>query len=897
MGPLLESKYRVPARRPGTVARPRLLEALDGAVRTAVTVVSAPAGFGKSTLLAEWLATPPAGTTAAAWVSLDERDDDPTLFWTYAVTAMQAAAGVGDGALAVLASSPASTETALVAVLNDLARMPRDLVLVLDDVHLVNSPAVHEGIAFLLEHRPPRLHLVLATRVDPPLPLARWRARGELLEVRAADLRFTEQESAAYLNGPMGLALSEHDVATLDGRAEGWIAALQLAALSMRGRDDVGAFIAGFAGDDRHVVDYLAEEVLARQPDDVRDFLLETSILERLTGPLCDAVTGRPGGRGTLVALERANLFLVPLDDRRQWYRYHHLFADVLRAHLVDERPDTVPELHRRAGRWFSDHGDTPAAVDHALAGGHVDRAADLMEGAMSTMRRERREAELGSWVRSLPHEIVRVRPVLGMAFVGALAQASEFDTVEQRLADVERAVRPDGGTWPAQPPPGLVVVDEEGYRSVPAGLEVYRAALALRRADLDAAAAHAREALSLTPVSDDLTRAAAGALGGLASWARGDLARAEAAYVESVAGLHRAGFVADVLGCCIALGDIRRTLGRPSDAERLHRWALALTDPAAPIRGTADMHVALAGVLIERDDLTGAAEHLDTSRRLGEHRGLPQNPYRSRVAEARLLEARGDPDGALTLLDEAERVHDTDYSPDVAPVPAVRARLRLRRGELQHAEAWARERQLAPDDELTYLREYEHLTLARLLLARRDGAGPDAAAGLLARLHAAAEDGGRVGSLIEILVLEALAAQARGDVPSALDALRRAVTLAEPEGVVRVVADEGPSIAVLLRTFTKHDPGYAYGRRLLAPCAGTAPASRALVDPLSERELDVLRLLGSDLDGPDIARELSVSLNTVRTHTKSIYAKLGVNSRRAAVRRAHELGVLPRRR
>ena len=373
--------------------------------------------------------------------------------------------------------------------------------------------------------------------------------------------------------------------------------------------------------------------------------------------------------------------------------------------------------------------------------------------------------------------------------------------------------------------PPGLVVVDEEGYRSVPAGLEVYRAALALRRGDLEAAAAHAREGLALTPASDDLTRAAAGALGGLASWSRGDLAGAEAAYVESVVGLHRAGFVADVLGCCIALGDIRRTLGRPGDAEHLYRWALGLTDPAAPLRGTADMHVALAGALIERDELTAAAEHLDTARRLGTHRGLPQNPYRSRVAEARLLGIRGDLDGALALLEEAERVHDGDYSPEVAPVPAVRARLRLRRGELRDAEAWARERRLSPDDEPTYLREYEHITLARLLLARRD----DAAPALLARLLAAAEEGGRFGSVLEILVLQALAAQARGDVPAALEALRRALALAEAEGVVRVVADEGPPIAALLRTLPRHDPAYGYGRRLLAACAGiTSPAALA---------------------------------------------------------------------
>ncbi|MFC5139801.1 LuxR C-terminal-related transcriptional regulator [Actinomycetospora rhizophila] len=891
MGPLLESKYRRPVRRPGTVARPRLTGALAGALRVGLTVVSAPAGFGKSTLLVEWLVTVPTETTVA-WVSLDQRDDDPARFWTYAIAAVRAAAGVGDTASALLAPGPSpSTEAALVALLNDVGELSRDLVLVLDDVHLVTASEVHDGIAFLLEHRPPQLHLVLATRVDPPLPLARWRARGELLEVRAADLRFSAEETTAYLNGPMDLALSGQQVAALDARAEGWIAALQLAALSMRGRDDVGAFIAGFAGDDRHVLDYLAEEVLARQTQDVRTFLLETSVLERLSGPLCDAVTGRDGGRATLVALERANLFLVPLDDRRQWYRYHHLFADVLRTHLADERADAVPELHHRASLWFADHGDASAAVGHALAGGHLDRAADLMERAVPMVRRERREAELGGWVRSLPDELVRMRPVLGMAFVGALAQVSAFDTVAQRLADVEHALRPDGGGWPAQPPPGVVVVDEEGYRSIPAGLEVYRAALALRRGDLDAASAHARSALALVPASDDLTRAAGGALGGLAAWSRGDLAAAETAYVEAVAGLHRAGFVADVLGCCIALGDIRRTLGRTGDAERLYRWALELGDPTAPVRGTADMHVALAGVLIERDDLAAAAEHLDAARSLGEHRGLPQNPYRSRVAAARLLAARGDTDGALALLDEAERVYDGDYSPDVTPVAAVRARLRIRRGELHHAELWARERRLSPADEPTYLREYEHLTLARLLLARRD----EAAAGLLARLRGAAEDGGRAGSILEILVLEALVAQSRRDTPAALDALRRAIALAAPEGVVRVVTDEGPALAGLLRAVPKDDPAHAYARRLL----GVPPSAAAttLVDPLSERELDVLRLLGSDLDGPDIARELSVSLNTVRTHTRNIYAKLGVTSRRTAVRRAHELGVLPRRR
>ena len=902
---LLESKFRVPGRRHDAVARPRLAERLGAASRSPLTLVSAPAGFGKTTLLTEWLAGVPAGTAAVAWLSLDHRDNDPALFWTYVVSAMQRAAdGVGATAMQLLTSSPPATDAALAALLNELDGLSQDLVLVLDDYHLVEAPEIHEGMAFLLEHQPPRLHVVLASRADPPLPLARMRARAELVEVRVTDLRFTADESTAYLNGRMGLALGERDVAVLNDRAEGWIAALQLAALSMDGRDDVGAFIAGFAGDDRYIVDYLAEEVLSRRSADVREFLLRTSVLERLTGPLCDAVTGRHDGRATLVALERANLFLVPLDDRRQWYRYHHLFADVLRAHLLDEHGGEVAALHRRAGAWFEAHGDTTQAISHALAGGDPGRAADLMERAMPEMRRERREAELARWARALPDEVVRARPVLGLAFAGALAQVSDFDSVAERLSDVERSLRPDAGAWPEQPPAGLVVVDEAGYRSLPAGVELYRAALALAESDLHGTLAHAREALSLAPPDDDLTRASAGALAGLASWTAGDLAGAHAAYSETVAGLARVGYVADVLGCCITLGDIRRTQGRLGDALRTYEWALGLaaSEPGAePLRGTADMHVGMAGVLLERDDLAAAAEHLAVVHRLGDHKGLPQNPYRWRVVAARLREAEGDLDGALELLDEADHVYAGDYSPNVQPVPAVRARLWLRRGEPARAEAWAADRRLSADDDLSYLREYEHLTLARLLLARhraeRDDVGLAASLRLLARLLAAAEEHERGGSVVEALVLQALAHRAHGDATAALGALHRAVTLARPEGYVRLFADEGPPMAALLKALPRQSDTAGHVRRLLASATRTAhrpAAPAALVEPLSDRELDVLRLLGTDLDGPDIARELSVSLNTMRTHTRNIYAKLGVTSRRAAVSRAHDLDLLP---
>ena len=913
--PLVDSKLHLPGRRAGAVPRPRLADRLARGLEGRLTLVSAPAGFGKTTALVELVevvaGAGPSGP-AVAWVSLDEHDDEPGLFWSYVVAALQRVAGeVGAAALPLLQGPPSDSELGVAALLNDLGDLPRDVVLVLDDYHSVASGEIHDAVGYLLGHLPPRVHLVLATRADPPLPLSRLRARGELVEIRSADLRFTRDEAADYLAGSMGLALAPADVTTLAVRTEGWAAALQLAALSLQDRDDTAEAVAAFAGDDRFIVDFLTEEVLGRQPADVREFLLRTCVLRRLTGPLCDAVTGQTGGAARLAALDRANLFLVPLDDRRQWYRYHHLFADVLRAHLTERHPDEVAELHLRASRWLHAEGDDSAAVEHALAGGDPERAAELMELALPAVQRERREAELARWARSVPAEVVRARPVLAVGFVGALAQVSDFAGVEQRLDDLEDAVLVDGG-WPPEPPAGLVVVDVEGYRALPAVVQMYRAALALSRGEPGVTIEHAQRALELAPEGHDLVRAAAGALSGLAAWSTGDLVTAHAAYTASAVGMRRAGHLADILGLCITLGDLSRAQGRLGEAERTYRDALQLgtTAPGAPLRGTADMRTGLAGVLLERGDLVGAGAELAAGDALGEAKGLPQNPYRSRVVRARLREAAGDLDAALELLDEADRLYNGDYSPNVAPVPAVRARLRLRRGELAPAEAWAAGRQVAATDELSYVREYEHVTLARLLLARHDaGRGAPAAladaTGLLQRLAAAAEQGGRTGTLLEVLVLQGLAHAAREEPVAALGALRRAVELGEPEGYVRVFADEGPAVAGLLRTLARQEPRSGYLRLLAAEASGTGQAATAggtgsasgLVEPLSEREMEVLRLLASDLDGPDIARELHVSLNTMRTHSRNIFRKLQVTSRRAAVRQAVELDLLPKQR
>ena len=913
-GPLLETKLKVPRRRRDLVSRPRLSEHLSRGVESSLTIVSAPAGFGKTTLLADWLAAPAANERSAAWLSLDQRDNDPALFWTYLVAALQTAAlGVGAGALSLLQSPQPPIEAVVTTLLNDLSAISNDVVLVLDDYHVIEAREVQDGMAFLLEHLPPQLHLVIVGRADPALPLARLRGRGELVEIRAADLRFTPDEAATYLNGVMGLALTAQDVAALEGRTEGWIAALQLAALSMQGRTDVAGFIAGFAGDDRYIVDYLAEEVLDRQPEPVKHFLLETSILDRLSGPLCDAVTGQDGGQSRLAALERGNLFLVPLDDHRHWYRYHRLFADVLQAHLLDEQPAAVPELHRRASIWYEQNGEPAEAIDHALAAEDFERAADLIELAIPELRRDRREATLRRWLKVIPDELLRVRPVLNIGFVGALVSGGQLEGIKERLRDAEQWL--DAGTAGSarsKPPSGdMVVRDLEELPRLPGTIEMYRAALALVAGDRPGTVMHAKLAIDLSPEEDQLPRAGAAGLMGLAFWGGGDLEAGHRAYAECMAGLRRAGHVADTFGCAIALADIRIAQGRLGDALRTYEQALKLSvgqrasKQGGPVlRGTADMYVGMSEIYRERDDLPAATRYLLRSQELGEHVGLPQNPHRWRIAMARVRQAEGDLDGALDLLDEAERRYISDFFPNVRPIPAITARMWVVQGKLGDALDWVHERGLSVADDLSYLREFEHITLVRVLLAQyaaeQQARVLDEATGLLERLLQAAEEGARTGSVIEILVLRALASQTQGDSPAALASLQRALTLAEPEGYVRIFVDEGPHMASLLKAGAKHGIAPSYVHRLLTALnttADRAPASQGLIEPLSERELEVIRLLGTDLDGPEIARQLVVSLNTVRTHTKNIYAKLGVNNRRAAVRRAQELDLMSRTR
>jgi LuxR family transcriptional regulator, maltose regulon positive regulatory protein len=937
--PVLATKLFAPARRPQLVGRPILTERLGTTLDAGhrLTLVSAPAGFGKTTLLSDWLTDldQREGETRVGWLSLDDGDNDLTRFMAHLVAALQSAElDVDPSVLESLSAAPATV--ALTPLVNDLARAGeqepgKQWIVVLDDYHAIGASEVHEAVTFLLDHLPDQLHLVIATRSDPPLPLARLRSRGQLSELRAADLRFTSAEAGEFLNRVMGLELTAAEVDALEDRTEGWIAGLQLAALSLRGvddRDEVAGFISAFTGSNRFVIDYLADEVLARQTPQVRDFLLRTAILDRLHGPLCDAVTGGIDGTRTLADLERGNLFVVPLDTERSWYRYHHLFADVLQARLLAERPQQVRDLHERASGWFADRGLVVDAVRHALAAEDFERARYLMEEGLPEMRRTRQDGQLLAWMRSLPPPVVRRSPVLSLVAAWSQLMSGNLDAVEPWLDYAEAALAAGShdqdlaATW----------ADTEDLRTAPAMVSVYRAALAQARGDVAGTVRHARHVLDLAGPEDHFLRGAGGGYLGLGAWASGNVDEALSTYSEAVRSLHAAGNFVDELDATVPLADMWVASGRPSRARRLYEQALqTAATGGAPYRATADLHVGLAELDRELNDLPSAEARLESARILGERASITENRHRWYVVMAQVRAAGGDYDTAVSLLDQAAALYRPGFYVDVRPIAALKARIQIAAGDLSSAGGWAEDRAVSVDDEPDYLREYEHLTLARLLLAQpRDDqmwselvedpstgaalslskgsgrsthieeaarASPVASVlGLLDRLHAAAVEAGRAGSVKEIRVLQALAHHARGDLSQALAALGGSFAATpEPDSYVRLYLDEGASMLALLR---RASGAYPQAGRLLERATTTiveAPAEpqQSPGEVLSQRELEVLRLLDSELTGPEIARQLYVTLNTLRTHTKRIFIKLDVSTRAAAVRRAHERGLL----
>jgi LuxR family transcriptional regulator, maltose regulon positive regulatory protein len=873
-----------------------------------LTLISASAGFGKTTLVSEWIAC---CGRPVAWLSLDEGDNDTTRFLTYLVAALQTiapskvAAKLGAGVLGVLRSpQPPSAESILTALINEITTIPDNFIFVLDDYHIIDSKPVDNAIAFLLEHLPPQMHLVITTREDPQFPLARLRARSQLTELRAADLRFTPIEAAEFLNQAMSLQLSLEDIAALETRTEGWITGLQLAALalhgslSMQGHPDTSRFIQSFTGSHRFVLDYLVEEVLQRQPEHIRKFLLRTAILERLSGSLCDAVAGQKNGRGILETLERGNLFIVPLDDQHQWYRYHHLFNEVLLSHALEEQPSQIPLLHKRASAWYEQNNLPAEAIRHGLAARDFERAAGLIEKMYPAMDASFQYAAWLGWVRKLPDEVVRARPVLSVDYARALSDSGEFESSMSWLQNAEQRL---GGSTE-----GMVVADESQFRILPAMIALARSYHTQVQGDIEGTVKYAQRALELSPKEDhDIhVHAMATVTLGMAYWSRGDLNGAERALSVWINYCQKVGNIIFALATGGYLAEIIAAQGRLREAESTYKQSIQLASTHDQVRHvTANLYLGLGLLYHEQGEQQSAAQYLNKSGELGEQ-ALIDWPYRWRLAQARVKEAEGDLKTALDLLDEAKRLYVRSTVPDFRPIDALKARVYLRQGRLSEALAWARERGLSVDDDLSYLDEFEHITLARVLIAQYQS---DPAAGsaheaiaLLERLLQAAEEVRRMGSVIEILVVQALAFQTQGNASQALASLERAFALAEPEGYVRIFVDEGEPMRSLIekksRDQDKRFPGYvdkllaAFARPMAVPQPRTSDLQSIIIEPLSERELEVLRLLVTELSGPEIARELIVSLNTLRTHTKNIFNKLGVNNRRAAVRRAEEL-------
>lgn len=890
---LVSTKLRPAQARPNLVARRRLAVRLAPEPGRKLTLVAAPAGFGKTTLLVDWLQQRAAGGDPAAWVSLDEGDNDPARFLAYLVAALRnVREGIGDGVLAALHSPEPPRLAALVGtLLNEFAALPDTLDLIFDDYHLIEAEAVHGSVALLLERLPPNAHLVIASRITPPLPLARLRARHQIAELGPADLAFTPEETALFLRGTMGLRLSAEEVAALGERTEGWIAGLQLAALSLRERADAAAFIQTFSGSHRDVFDFLAEEVLARQPEQTRAFLLETAILERLSGPLCDAVTGGADGQALLERLERERLFVVPLDDERCWYRYQHLFADFLRSRLEREQPGGLAPLHLRAAAWCEANGLASEAVRHALDAGDYERAARLIERAFEQTWYRGEVVTLLDWLRKLPNDAMRRRPLLLVWYAAALLLVGQVDDVEALLQAAEDVVSPEAGD------PQHMLATAAAVRSLHAR----------RLGDVSGAIRHAGRALDLLP-KDNLNPCPFAVIClAQANQAAGDLVTAIQGFAEAEALGRAAGHDYVALSAMASQAHLQLVRGRLRAADDVLRRALGLASErgAELLPAMGSVRIGMGELLYERDDLDAATHHLTEGVELARRTGDVEILMWGHIGLSQVRLARGDVEGALTAARQAEWVAQSagiDHA--IVDAAAWTARLHLARGDLA-AAAFTRERAASVGEVRRSSRELERLSLARLLIARHESGE---ALQLLAQLQEAAHPASKT---ITILALQALALRATGENDRTLRTLAQALVLAEPEGYVRTFVDEGPAMAELLsgvldvqqrgRLDSSVRVPAHYLRKLLAvlerDVSGAAPPSAGLPEPLSERELEVLQLIAAGRTNREIAGDLFVSEGTVKTHINNIYRKLDARSRTHALARARELQVFEARR
>ena len=892
---LLTTKLTIPPVRSGLVARPRLLRKLQAGIARPLTLLAAPAGFGKTVLLSSYAQQ---SGIPVGWVSLDSSDNDPSQFWSYVIAALDTLhPGLGKTALSLLQTErPAPIETVLIALINALSSLQQDIVLVLDDYHVIDASAIHHAVTFLLDHLPVQLHLLIASRVDPPLPLPRLRVRGQLTELRIDDLRFTLDEAATFLNEVMDLQLTANNIATLEERTEGWIAGLQLAALSMQGREDVASFVSAFAGSHRYVVDYLMEEILHQQPEHIQRFLLQTSLLERLNGSLCDAVTGQPGSREMLEQLEQANLFLVPLDEERSWYRYHHLFADTLRFRLSQSQPALIPELHRRASAWFERNGLIVEAVNHALSAKDFETASRLANAVATAMIERGEYVTLLRWLEANPEEVLYSHPSLCLRYAWILLFTGRVDAYERPLRMAEQA-------WLA-----------EDNRPMLGRVYHFRMNMARLQGNAARTIPLAQQALAFLPGGDLYNRGSCLVALGASYLIRGNLSGAEHYLREGGPMSRKGNGLITALLAINYLGDMQIVQGKLHEAVATYHDVLRQAGERL-LWQVAEAHIGLARVFREWNRLEDAAYAVEQAIVLAKETQREVYFAPGYIALAQILQARGELEQADETLGKAiEVAQRLGHMPSLRRAKALQAGLRLAQGKLALVERWREEAGIDINNEPDYEHEIEYLLLARLSMAQDR---PQQAVVLLDRLLQADETAERIGNAIQVLALKAIAHQASGDTEQAMAVLDRLLSLTEPEGYTRVFVDEGAVIQQLLSRYLalstqeshaagKHaSPDYV--RKLLAtfPQQEIVPAAidksmaekpgaeSPLLEPLSTREQEVLELLAAGLSNAEIADQLVVTVGTVKTHMKSIYSKLGVHSRTQAIARARALKLL----
>ena len=883
-GDLLQTKLYLPRLRPSLVPRPRLIETLNQGLTGKLTLISAPAGFGKTTLISSWidsLQTETAPSAAQiAWLSLDENDSELDRFLSYVIAALQRIdPQIGAAALPLLQASPLPVSNILTALLNDIAQQPDALMLVLDDYHAVDSQPVDEALTFLLDKLPPQLHLAITSREDPNLPLARLRVRGLLTELRAADLRFTVAETAVFLQKVMGLDLTEEQIAALEARTEGWIAGLQMAALSMRGQEDVASFIQAFTGSHRFVLDYLLEEVLHQQSEEVQTFLLKTAVLNQLTGPLCNALTGDDNGQEILESLDRANLFLVPLDNERRWYRYHHLFAELLQqrqqqgAEVFD-----VPELHIRASKWYEENGLELDAFHHAAAANDIERTERIIEGNGIPLQFRGFAAPVLHWLASFPITLLDARPSLWVTYATALFFAGQHTAVEEKLQAAEACLASSAAMQNTK--------RDETTQDLVGRIATIRASLAIIQHDVETILLQARQALEQLHPDNLLFRSAAAYTMGVTYHLKGDRAAASQSFIEVLALTESFADSIYAIAATISLGQIQAADNNLLLASETYERVLQMAgDPPQLI--AVDAFLGLARIHYQWNDLETAHQYGQQCAQLTEQQESIDTFASYLVFLARLKLVQEDVSGAAAALAEAEayvRRHNFLFRlPDVV---AAQVRVLLRQGNLTAAAQLAEKHDLPRSQ-------------ARVCLAQGD---TRAALALLDPYLQQMAAKGWPDERLRIMILQALVLQAQGEMDEAVHLLGEALTLAEPGGFIRIFVDEGPPMAQLLAETAVRGIMPSYCEKLLAVFESeghkieteTSPApAQSLVDPLTKRELEILSHIATGLKNKEIAATLFVSVNTVHYHTKNLYSKLGVNSRTQAITRAQALNLL----